>query len=207
MASQLHPPAQGTSERQPPAYYKFASGDLRHSFKDFDSPINLHDFEACAKSALSKSFVLDYGTEAWCAFDLSGEAMNELINTPRPPQIHSRWIHIWYPHIDPDRVKALANTYQFSPRLAGLMESKPLTQKPVSEKDPHRHHHFHWPSSPKSARTSVDREQALELAEANTKQIALSHDLLQNLSHYDIVNSIWHWSSVDLGKKCKSAEC
>ena len=27
-------------------------------------------------------------------------------------------------------------------------------------------------------------------------------DLLDTLNHYDVVDSIWHWSSVDLGKKC-----
>lgn len=98
----------------------------------------------------------------------------------------------------------LSRIYDFSPRLTGLMKSH-LARRQSS----HSYKQFsnkHIGKAHKYADAwHGRRDEDLEMS--STSQAAyttVDFDLLRDLSHYDVVNSIWHWSSVDLGPKCQS---
>lgn len=49
--------------------------------------------------------------------------------------------------------------------------------------------------------TARDSEESIGMTELmHSAQL----EMVQDLSHYQLVNDVWHWSTVDWGRRCKS---
>ncbi|KAI9839844.1 MAG: hypothetical protein M1819_000034 [Sarea resinae] len=185
-----------------PEYYRQIP-DLSRRFENFDARSTYKKFEAFAGDIASQNFVIDFSNdEAWAASDLSPRDIDGLLKSARPDSLRTRWINIWAPNRDPKVVEAIADYYDFSPRLFGLMRSAPLKPIPVHvEEHKSRFHFDYWsqhtvPRSPTSCASDV--EGAIELVEKESEDSA---DEPFDLNHYHLVDEVWHYSSVDWGKK------
>ena len=95
-------------------------------------------------------------------------------------------------------MKELARQYDFSPRLTGLMCSQPAAAAKSAQSVPEHKHFFSRHHRVPSSRKSHDLEKE---AYVLSEDVDHDWDPLRDLNHYQVVDTIWHWSSVDLGPK------
>lgn len=197
-----------------PAYYQdLRDEDILASFRDFDNERNFDLFDRQTRNPRSSNFCIDFGDdEAYCAFDLGSDSYSRLLSSPRPPNLHTRWINLWLPYNQKDILHALAKHFDFSPRLLGLMCSDPLPPKRSllhssaatlgSRKSHGSKRSGKSSKSRKSKEESLDSEESIGMTELmHSTQL----EMVRDLSHYTIVDEIWHWSTVDWGRRCKSS--
>lgn len=207
-------PASPTDEL-PGYYYDLKDEEITAAFRNFDVERNFDLFDRQTRNPNSTNFCMDFGDDdAWCGFDLGSDSYSRLLRTPRPPQLHTRWINIWMPYNQKDILHALAKHYDFSPRLLGLMCSDPVpprskhlnTRKSTSTMRSRKSHKSQKSQKSHKSRKSVkdgsfDSEESIGMTDMmHSTQLEMTRDL----SHYHIVNDVWHWSSVDWGRRCKT---
>ncbi|KAF2255498.1 hypothetical protein BU26DRAFT_212 [Trematosphaeria pertusa] len=193
-----------------PAYYQdLRDEDILASFRDFDNERNFDLFDRQTRNPRSSNFCIDFGDdEAYCAFDLGSDSYSRLLSSPRPPNLHTRWINLWLPYNQKDILHALAKHFDFSPRLLGLMCSDPLPPKRSllhssaatlgSRKSHGSKRSGKSSKSRKSKEESLDSEESIGMTELmHSTQL----EMVRDLSHYTIVDEIWHWSTVDWGRR------
>jgi hypothetical protein len=198
-----------------PAYYQGLGDEtIQHCFRNFDNERNFDLFDRQTRNPRSSNFCLDFGErEAFCAFDLDAQAYSKLLSVPRPPYLHTRWINIWMPYNQKDLIKLIGEHFDFSPRLLGLMRSDPVSKKPQSlrkKKSTSTLRSRFSGRSSKSASESVkrraeDANQVVLESEESIGMTDLMHsaqlDMVQDLTHYQLVDDVWHWSTVDWGRR------
>lgn len=193
-----------------PSYYTDLSDDsIQHCFRNFDVERNFDLFDRQTRNQRSNNFCLDFGeADAFCAFDLDAKSYTKLLTTPRPPELHTRWINIWMPYNQKDLIKVLGQHFDFTPRLLGMMRSDPCPPKPLSlrkNKSSSTLRSRLSGRSSKSARIkeanrSLDSEESIGMTELmHSTQL----EMVQDLNHYQIVEDVWHWSTVDWGRRCE----
>ena len=70
------------SEVLPSYYQRLKSPKIQYSIKNFDKKSNFDQFNSDVASVSSRNFLVDYGDdEAYCAFDLSPQCIEELVNS------------------------------------------------------------------------------------------------------------------------------
>jgi hypothetical protein len=193
-----------------PAYYQDLEDDeVLESFRNFDDERNFDLFDRQIRNPRSNNFCVDFGDDdAFCAFDLGSDSFRRLLSTPRPPNLHTRWISLWLPYNQKDTLHALAKHYDFSPRMLGLMCSNPLppkqdglqTKKSSTTLGSRKSQRSYWSrNSQKSKEESLDSEQSIGMTDMmHSTQL----EMVRDLSHYHIVDEVWHWSTVDWGRRC-----
>jgi hypothetical protein len=204
--------------RDLPEYYrKLDSLDISDSIKDFDDAQTLEDFIVKARSAKSRNFIVDFSDdEAWCGFDLEAESYTKLLSSPRPPELNTRWINIWLPHEQRDMLAAIAKFFDFSPRLHGFMRAEQLKIPKSNHSSKtssltnlfHRARHTnsfpsssHRSSAGSTSEKSGDIEERIGMSDYSLWSAEL--DFKKAFNPYVLANDIWHWSSTDVGRKCK----
>jgi hypothetical protein len=151
---------------------------------------------------------VDFGEDdAFCAFDLDAQSYSRLLSAPRPSELHTRWIHIWTPFNQKDLLKVVGKHFDFTPRLLATMSSDPCHPKPQplhSKKSSSTLRSRLSGTSSRSARlkqanqTSVLSEESIGMTDLmHSTQLEMMHDL----SHYQLVDDVWHWSTVDWGRR------
>jgi hypothetical protein len=187
-----------------PAYYNdLADETIQHCFRNFDTEHNFDLFDRQTRNPRSTNFCIDFGeNDAFCAFDLDAAAYSKLLSAPRPPQLNTRWINIWMPYNQKDLIKVLGQHFDFTPRLLGMMRSdpKPLSLRKKKSSSTTLRSRFSSGKSSSRKQTSQDSEESIGMTELmHSTQL----DMVQDLSHYQLVNDVWHWSTVDWGRRCK----
>ncbi|PPJ53631.1 hypothetical protein CBER1_00848 [Cercospora berteroae] len=182
-------------------YLSIADVDVHHAFRCLDDAQNLDNLLEDARSTDSRNFVVDFsdGT-AWATFDLTPNGIAALIDTERPDCLNTRWINVWHPFEQTKMLEALAQRYDFSPRLLGLMCSDPkqprkATLSPSLKQSVHKRE----PRKRKavSFETAVSYEEADELSiHSSTSSMSTA----MNGNHYKIASELWHYTSVDMGR-------
>lgn len=193
-----------------PSYYEdLCDEEILASFKDFDNGRNFDVFDRQTRDPRSTNFIVDFGDdEAYCAFNLGSDSYRRLLATPRPNSLHTRWINLWVPNLQKDTLHMLAKHYDFSPRLLGMMCSDPLPpqSRPLQSKQSSttigsaRSRKSH-----NSKLGSTERQETLDLEESigmTEMMHSTQLDMVRDLSHYHIVDEVWHWSTVDWGRRC-----
>lgn len=188
--------------------YMSASGGLTHPFEDFDDPDVFYKAELGARNFSTQNFVIDFGDDdALCASDLTASDYDNILRTPRPSNLHTRWINIWFPYKQKDILHAIARHYDFSPRLLAIMSTDPF-RRPSRRSTP--------PSN-RSSRSIFNRISRRSQSSSNAEitdlekvvaslstghSFASESEILQCLTnHYEIVDRVWHWSSLDTGRQ------
>lgn len=190
-----------------PAYYReLGDDDILRSIKNFDEDIHFEQFDHKVRNPNSRNFLIDFGDdEAWCAFDLEANSFTRLLRTNRPPALNTRWINIWLPYDQKDTLHALAKHYDFSPNLLGLMCSEPVQPKANSAGSSKSGSTLWSRKSPRqgspqksSKDPSLGSEENIGMADL---MLSTETGLFRDLTHYHIVDEVWHWSSVDWGRR------
>lgn len=91
-------------QRHLPSFYRSLDNEeLLHKIRDLDDPREFHRLQAEVLLPTSRNFFVDFGDDhAWCAFDLSDDALKALLSRPRPSNLYGRWINIWVPYRQKD---------------------------------------------------------------------------------------------------------
>jgi hypothetical protein len=195
----------------PAYYYDLKDEEITSAFRNFDDEHNFDLFDRQTRDPKSSNFCIDFGdNDAWCAFDLGSDSYARLLRNPRPPHLHTRWVNLWMPYNQKDILHILAKHYDFSPRLLGLMCSDPIPPRPKSlhtTKSSATLRSRRSNKSKKSERSQNSSKGSSLESEESIGMTDLMHstqlDMIRDLSHYHIVNDVWHWSSVDWGRRCK----
>ncbi|KAF2463191.1 uncharacterized protein BDR25DRAFT_307938 [Lindgomyces ingoldianus] len=189
-----------------PYYQELSDDDITESFRNFDDERNFDLFDRQTRNPNSSNFCIDFGDDdAFCAFDLGADSFSRLLQTPRPPNLHTRWINLWQPYNQKDTLHTLAKHYDFSPRLLGFMCSDPVPPKPKSLQSKKSSSTLRSRGSNKSQKsqgsskqTSLDSEESIGMTEMmQSTQL----ELVRDMSHYRMVDEVWHWSSLDWGRR------
>lgn len=203
---------------RPEEYYSSLQWPSLSDFQNFDDESVYRSFLERAANANSRNFILDFSADhAWGAFDQCEPTFEKLVKSPRPESLATRWINIWGPDQQTEIVTSLAHHYEFSPRLTALMASVPRSKKKPTR--PGSLHSKRQSASLKSKRSTGSFRSA-KFAKSKLARIAADPekgasgtgssafgvreaDVLHHLNHYDVVDALWHWSSVDIGEKCR----
>jgi hypothetical protein len=106
--------------------------------------------------------------------------------------------------------QTLAEHYEFSPRLLGLMCSEPLKPEPATASEPpstterireyarRERQKFRASIEPQSPIAARNPEDPVELRQVPP----VSEPERLDVNHYHIVDEVWHWSAIDYGAKC-----
>jgi hypothetical protein len=203
-------------------YHGLGEWPIGEAMKDFDDPNNYEELARAVCSARTRNFVVDFDDDhAWCGFDLDQLSMSTLLKNGRPPELNTRWINIYLPHEQKDLLEAVAKHYDFTPRLLGFMQAPPLKQPRSGNSSTKTslvpsflRRSNTSPDSPTSSEKPLDRDSPVnsilepglsskELIGMVTSDGASSRsDFTDNLNPYFLANEIWHYSSVDWGRKC-----
>ncbi|KAI9754650.1 MAG: hypothetical protein M4579_004613 [Chaenotheca gracillima] len=151
------------------------------------------------------NFVVDFGKDkAQSVFDVPEDQWESLIGAERPPETNTRWISIWGPDSQQSIVKHLGKQFGFSPRLLGIMRSehpKPPSEAAAEESRFHRYRmKYH-------NRSRVDQSTVLENGDIEMRAASMDTQSSRNqpkeldISHYKLVDEVWHFSSVDWGER------
>ncbi|OSS49562.1 hypothetical protein B5807_06240 [Epicoccum nigrum] len=211
MAAPFHPAYVG--EDLPQYYCDFDDAEIADGFRDFDNEKYFDVFDRKTRNPRTTNFCLDFGEdEAFCAFDLSSHSYSRLLESPRPTHLHTRWINLWQPYNQKDTLRTLGQHYDFSPRLLGMMCSDPIPprseasslEKSIStlrSRASHRSKHSKSSSQKSksgSNKNTIDSEESVGMTELmHSAQL----EMVRDLTHYQIVEDIWHWSTVDWGRR------
>jgi hypothetical protein len=206
-----------------PSYYSDLGDDnVRHFFRDFDVQDNFNLFDKQMLDAKSHNFCLDFGEDsAFCAFDLDAQSYEKLLTSPRPADLHTRWINIWMPASQKDLLGTLARQFDFTPRLLGLMRSDPVPARGSaslrSQKSSSTLRSRLSSMSSRFNKSNSIKERAREAngaspdSEESIGMTDLMHstqlEMVQDLSHYQMIDDVWHWSTVDQGRRCEYGNC
>ncbi|KAK5689923.1 hypothetical protein LTR17_026120 [Elasticomyces elasticus] len=184
------------------AYYEsFDDEGLAAGFRDLDDSANLDDLLSLVRSSISKNFVVDFNdSNAYTAFDLPAISVARLLDASLPDAYSARWINVWRPYSQQPLLSALAQHYDFSPRLLGLMCSDPRLRKSPATSSSRDHQSIRkhaWRSGSTVTASSDTERGSDELSDLGS---AVSQDSLAGGNLYRIVDDIWHYTSVDLGR-------
>ncbi|KAK8193211.1 uncharacterized protein BKA78DRAFT_294601 [Phyllosticta capitalensis] len=194
----------------PDFYRSLGNNELLEKIQNLDDRHVFLDFHNRASKVSSRNFVIDFGEdEAWGGFDLSAGGLKALLDAERPAELNTRWINIWLPYKQKELIGALAKHYDFSPRLYGIMKSEPLgtsTKKPSSKHSSNilkrGNHYFHRPR-PNSTGNQADMN-GWHQPDKNGHSMELEflpEQDARELSHYKLIDEVWHWSSWDEGRR------
>lgn len=186
-------------------------------FVDFDDQIEFDNAFSKAKAQSTRNFVIDFNVDqAKCAFDLDEVEIESLLeprthNPPssQPASYSTRWIHIWRPEDQKHTIEAVAKHYGFSPRLTLSMTADPMKPQPVSNtlsRSSSRYRDLLRPNRSKRSLVKNKNSEKSIISDLESKDQLGSEAILSalDLSHYRIVNELWHFMSVDWGHKCRS---
>ncbi|KAL8822553.1 MAG: hypothetical protein Q9191_006710 [Dirinaria sp. TL-2023a] len=164
-------------------------------FEDFDDEAVYKKGEHYLFQPDALNFVIEFDSDkAIAGLKLSATSVQELIKNKPPPAI-TRWINLFCPEEQRDTVQALASHYGFSPRLTGLMCSKPYTPTPAAISLPDYSKPHHKPQRKSQESRSTDPEKS-----DSTTSYAPDLPVI-DLNHYRIVDEVWYYCSVDWGSK------
>lgn len=195
-----------------PTYYNdLGDENIQNSFRNFDNERNFDLFDRQTRNPKINNFCLDFGEDdAFCAFELDAQSYAKLLSSSRPPNLHTRWINIWMPYNQKDLLKVIGQHFDFTPRLLGMMRSDPCPPKPRSLRKKKSSSTLRSRLSGISNRStrvkqanasSLDSEESIGMTELmHSTQL----EMVLDLSHYQLVDDVWHWSTVDVARRCKS---
>ena len=119
----------------PDYYTSLNCPSLAQGLKNLDDLSSYASLESNTLDPDSRNLLIDFShDQAWGAFNVNIDDWKALLDAPRPPELKTRWINIWAPHMQEELIKTLTRKYHFTPRLGGLMSQSPAV--PWSGTDP-----------------------------------------------------------------------
>lgn len=170
------------------------------------------EYDACFEklnSSKTGNFVVRFdNTEAKCAVDLDKEHVLSWLQKDSRPANQTLWLNFWASSSQRATIKAIAEKYELSPRLTGLLcPPDGPTQKSgsagstttITNSTDNSTAGLTAPPG-KASPTTVDVEKGVIPTQQNLQQPPKPiPGLGDKLSFGDVVNDLWHFNSVDFG--------
>ncbi|EGP91748.1 unnamed protein product [Zymoseptoria tritici ST99CH_3D1] len=184
-------------------YTSINNEEVQSSFRSLDDPDCIDYLLNAAQSSERENFVLDFSDRAaYCAFDLAQDSFAALLDAERPAALSTRWVNIWRPFQHSAVIELLARRYDFSPRLLALMCSDPKAPRhsqsrtTLSKSTQKRG----WGRRSPASSAPAENEYFIDQDELSAHSTISSKDSSFQGNLYKIVDDIWHYSSIDLGR-------
>lgn len=194
-------PSSGHHEDIETYYASVQDEEAQEVFRDLDDHSVLDEGLLSVENPTVQNFVVDFGaSDARVAFDLSVRAIAALLSAPRPESLSSRWLNIWQPSVQQPLLNRLAQRYDFSPRLLALMCSDPKQANrpaPSSLQSPPKRG-LRWRRKSKARDCPTFTEKGSD--ELSEHSSISSHHSAASGNLYNVIDEIWHYSSVDFGR-------
>ncbi|KAF2862817.1 hypothetical protein K470DRAFT_255722 [Piedraia hortae CBS 480.64] len=171
-------------------------------FRDMDNLPKFGEILQNVQSHATRHFIVDFNAgKARVAFDLPEDAFTSIFKAGAPSNM-ARWINIWHPYRQRPLLNLISQRYGFSPRLSALMSSDPRISRKRSKmmRQPPQDYFAKQQRETVNAR-DLEKGDALSELSATPDQTpspGLSNANLKNI--YSLVEDIWHYTSVDMGK-------
>lgn len=172
-------------------------------FRNLDDADEIDTLVGRLQSSSTKNFLVDFGDDdAYVAFNLFRPTVQELLETERPDRLTTRWINVWHPYHQKSLIGLLAKHYDFTPRMLGLMCSDPKEPSAVPiAASSSRHGEKLRKLWSKHSRSSAETDTERGLDELSEHSSISSHDSGAGGNLYHIVDDVWHYSSIDFGRR------
>lgn len=166
-------------------------------FADYDDTDVCSSSTRKAELGQTKNFVVDFGEQkAQIAFDLNADHLKHVLTSARPDRQPVRWINIWGPDKQKEAVKLLSEKYGFSPRLRGIILTKPKPPTDTSSRQDKPHATF-W-LRPQSKDDVESATKSLE--QPSLEQPSLDMDAPSSqFDHYNVASSMINYHAIDYG--------
>ena len=182
-------------------YHKALGYDVAQSTRNLDDPLDARNSIDTIQSTTTSNFLLDFSDDAALAsFNLHTSTVARLLDAERPEVLNTRWINIWFPAHQKPLLEVLARRYDFSPRLLALMSSEPLQERQSqstvrdSSSVPRRRRQRGAPLPDLEAGYDKVLDELSELSSTSSRGSVTGVNL------YQIIDDLWHYSSIDLGR-------
>ena len=182
-----------------------ATAQTPEFFDNFDDESYYPSFEAAITKESTLNFAIEFDDgSAHVALDLQADNMSKFLSKSRASGASTRWINLFGPNLQTQIVKAIAEKYEFTPRLAGIMRSRQLTPEVVTSlgstvvKVPSEN----TDSVATGASPLASHISDPEKNDHDPSPLMDSAEAL-DLSHYKLIDEVWHYCSVDWGEKCE----
>ena len=188
----------GLSEKNAASPGRESTSSLHEPFRNLDDAAVLEESMQAVSAPTSRNFILEFSdAHAHVALDLEPGYIQSLLKSDRQEPSSTRWINLWYPSHQRNVLELLGRHYDFSPRLLALMCADP--RRSVRSSD----------SSAYAMAAAQERSLSdLESGSPNSRSRQQSPDLPSLASNnpartgnlYDIVDEVWHYTSIDQGR-------
>ena len=169
---------------------------MASAFQDFDDQVVYNDLKSKFTAHSARNFIIDFtSTKALAAYNVEAETLKTLLKRESADKSTTRWINIWCPEEQRDVMKEIGQQYDFSSRLLAIMRSRHDSQ--YRKKLTSQQHQS--PIHEKSAHLTDDFEDVESNAAISLRPRPSLHPQDEHLSHYRIVDEVWHYNSVDWG--------
>ena len=147
----------------------------------------------------SLNFVVEFDdSQAYVAQDLGESEVEALLAPKRTSSSVTRWICIFGPERQQDLIKYLGHEYHLSPRLIGIICAKPATPQLVRGESTPKQCGQDWAQSwPRKSFNVSSRARAADAEKDSAGDHSDSDAGGMDLSHYNIVDEVWHYCSTD----------
>ncbi len=198
----------GTLPSTSPDYYSSSNTtlDIRAKFSDVDDRETYSRCREKLKDAETYNFVNDvWSDNAWCAVNLDGAEIESLLdaeNRERPSDLELRWINLWGGDQKENAaaVKAVAAHYGLGLRLTSLMCSGAVSSPVVNSASSVNGTKIDSTSMPIEKDSDVENPATVPVHKLARQQAHIDMSRMKN-QFGQLVNDIWHWCSVDWGKR------
>ena len=149
--------------------------DALPGFKPLDDYGVFTDYREAIFNQGTKNIVVEFdNNEAYAAKNLEPSQLNELLETQRAPGSVTRWINLFGPEKQRETIALLAEKYDLSSRLHGIISTSPPQDSSISSGD--------------RSRKSLGQQRP------QRKDV--------DINHYKLANNVWHFCSTDWSSRC-----
>lgn len=144
-------------------------------FKSLDNDEVFKEYREAIFNQETKNIVVEFDdNEAYAARNLDRPQLKELLETQRAPGSVTRWINLFGPEKQTKTIALLAEKYDLSSRLHGIMSTSPPPNPPKSSGD----------KSHKSLGQQRPQSKGVDI------------------NHYKLADNVWHFCSTDWSSRC-----
>ena len=173
-------------------------------YGDLDEAPVYTAFESAFQKIDTLNFAIEFDTDrAYAALNLDSSSLKRLLDTKRPKASVARWINIFGPERQTQCIEEISRKYELSPRLQGIICSKPstpqqadasLSNRRMSKQQGNREAH-------KAANGTIVAADIKDLEKDSQDRATPEYTKGLDLSHYRMVDEVWHYCSTDWSAK------
>ena len=174
-------------------------------FRDLDEAPVYEAFEDALQKINTLNFAIEFdGDRAFAALDLTSSSLKRLLGEKRPKASVARWINIFGPERQTECIAEISRKYGLSPRLRGIICSKPSTPQRADAGSSNKRTSGQQvrKETQNAGNGTVVTPIASDPEKDSQSQATPYYTQGLDLSHYRMVDEVWHYCSTDWSSNC-----